>query len=405
MKHSDLIFNIEEALLRLQKNTEEILPIGELRRKLLEKKKMIVKLGADPTAPHIHLGHIIVLEKLRDFQHCGCEIVFLIGDFTAQIGDPTGKSKTRPPLTLEQIAQNVQTYLHQISRIIDINKTNIVYNATWFSHFSSAKWIELCAKVTLAQIIERDDFAKRLQGGVPIGMHELLYPLLQGYDSVYLQADVEIGGTDQKFNMLMGRKLQEAYGQEPQVIITMPILPGIDGVQKMSKSLGNDIALTDSPKDVFLKIMSINDDLMIIYFDYLLGIAKKDCDLLISEKSHMEAKKILARGIIAKYWSQDEAEQAYCYFTEVFQKKVYNKSNLKQIEIREGSYQMIDFIVMITLDLSRTEIRRLISAGAISINGIKIKDLFYIYNPLSDDVIKIGKQVIYSLIVIKNEHE
>lgn len=405
MKHSDLIFNIEEALLRLQKNTEEILPIGELRRKLLEKKKMIVKLGADPTAPHIHLGHTIVLEKLRDFQHCGCEIVFLIGDFTAQIGDPTGKSKTRPPLTLEQIAQNVQTYLHQISRIIDINKTNIVHNATWFSHFSSAKWIELCAKVTLAQIIERDDFAKRLQSSVPIGMHELLYPLLQGYDSVYLQADVEIGGTDQKFNMLMGRKLQEAYGQEPQVIITMPILPGIDGVQKMSKSLGNDIALTDSPKDVFLKIMSINDDLMIIYFDYLLGIAKKDCDLLISEKSHMEAKKILARGIIAKYWSQDEAEQAYCYFTEVFQKKVYNKSNLKQIEIREGSYQMIDFIVMITFDLSRTEIRRLISAGAISINGIKIKDLFYIYNPLSDDVIKIGKQVIYSLIVIKNEHE
>ena len=396
---------VESLLKILQRHTEEVIPVCELQKKLQYKKKLIIKLGADPTAPHIHLGHTIVLEKLREFQNFGFEVVFLIGDFTAQIGDPTGKSKTRPVLSREVIESNVQTYIDQIGKIIDINKLKIVYNSSWFNNFSSVSWIQLCAKITLSQVIERDDFSNRLQNNVPIGMHELFYPLLQGYDSVYLSADVEIGGTDQKFNMLMGRRLQDLYQKEQQVIITMPILPGIDGVQKMSKSLGNDIALTDSAQNAFLKIMSISDDLMVCYYQYILHIDISAVQSMISQDGHIETKKQLAKKIIEKYWSCQDAKNAYDYFTSVFQKKEYKKDNLNVFKVKKGEYKAIDFVVMIKPSLSRSSARRLFDDGAISINGIKINDYYYVYFPKQDDVVKIGKQIICSIgIFSENEY-
>lgn len=399
------IEEVKKIVQVLQRNTEEIIPIMELEKKLLSKKTLIIKLGADPTAPHIHLGHTIVLEKLREFQDFGFEIIFLIGDFTAQIGDPTGRSKTRPVLSKENIELNVKTYIDQIGKIININKLKVVYNSSWFYSFTGINWIQLCAKTTLSQIIERDDFSNRLEGNIPIGMHELFYPLLQGYDSVYLNADVEIGGTDQKFNMLMGRKLQDSYQKEQQVIITMPILPGIDGVQKMSKSLGNDIALTDTAQNAFLKIMSISDQLMVIYYKYILYIDKFKVEEMINHSGHIETKKKLAKKIIAKYWGDVDAEQSYNYFTSVFQKKEYKKNNLNIFKIKQKEYIIIDFVIMMKQSLSRSAARRLLDDGAISINGIKIYDYYYVYVPKQDDIIKVGKQLIYSICLIENEYK
>ncbi len=385
-------------------NTAEIIPLPELHKKFLEKKKIIVKLGADPTAPHIHLGHAVVLDKLRDFQQCGCDIVFLIGDFTAQIGDPTGKSKTRPRLTPDQIQLNVKTYVEQIGKIIDIEQTKIVYNNSWFEKFSSEQWMHLLSKATLAQIIERDDFANRLENNIPIGMHELVYPLLQGFDSVVLEADIEIGGTDQKFNMLMGRKLQEAYGREPQVIITMPILPGTDGVQKMSKSLGNDIPLSDSPENAFIKLMSIPDSLVYQYFQYLLRQDIHYVNDLISKHSDIEVKKILAKQVVAKYWSPQGSEDGYNYFTNVIQQKNYSVGEVPVFLLLSHPYDIIDCIKNIDSTLSGSAIRRLIDAGAVSINKEKIVNYKYIYYPKQGDIIKIGKQIVFSIDIVHEKN-
>lgn len=248
-------------------STEQTIPLDEFKKKLSTGKKLKIKLGADPTAPDLHLGHAVVLAKLRQFQDLGHEIIFLIGDFTARIGDPTGKSKTRPPLTEEQIKTNAKTYLEQVGKILDLSKTTLRYNSEWLGALSSTEWVKLCGQVTLARIIEREDFANRIANKQSVGFHELLYPIMQGYDSVELKADVELGGTDQTFNLLMGRYLQEQYGQEPQVIMTVPLLKGLDGVHKMSKSLGNSIGLTDPADQAYGKLMSMSDDLMWHYYE------------------------------------------------------------------------------------------------------------------------------------------
>lgn len=351
----------------------EVLPFDELERKLLQKRPLIIKLGADPTAPNIHLGHIVVLEKLHDFQKMGHKIMFLIGDFTARIGDPTGKSKTRPSLEKEEISKNVKTYSQQIGRVLDMSKVDIVYNADWFDTFSAKDFLKLTGMVTVSQIIERDDFSKRLNEGIPIGLHELLYPLLQGYDSVVLHADIEIGGTDQKFNMLMGRHLQSMYGFEPQVVITMPIIEGTDGVQKMSKSLKNDISLMDSAKDAFLKIMAIADNLIVKYYKIFFKLENSEIEKIIATLGVIEAKKKLAFDIIQKYWSDDDAFLACQYFTEIVQKKNYSTDLVQSINLDKSvSYKIIDVVALCDSTLSRSQIRRLIYSGSVYLGNEKI---------------------------------
>jgi tyrosyl-tRNA synthetase len=385
---------------KIFEGVNEILPLSFLEKKLAKEIPLVVKLGVDPTAPNIHLGHIVVLEKLRDFQLLGHNVVFLIGSFTAKIGDPTGKSKTRPPLDEVQIKNNISTYINQVSRILDINKMKIVYNSDWFNIFSSQEWIKLCSKVTVAQIIQREDFANRLENNIPIGLHELLYPLLQGYDSIVLKADVEIGGTDQTFNMLMGRHLQEAYELDGQVIITMPIIEGLDGVQKMSKSLQNDISLMETAQNAFLKIMSINDNLMIKYYTVLLRYKKEEIDYIVNENSLIEAKKILAKEIIGKYWSKDEAQSAYLYFTQVIQNKLYIKESLEKLILdKDRQYNILDLIILGNNKLSRSKARILLLSGAISINEQKIIDEKWIYiEDKSENILKIGKQLLFLLV-------
>jgi tyrosyl-tRNA synthetase len=380
----------ETPKLQILAGTEEVLPLSTLEKKLSERRPLIIKLGVDPTSANIHLGHAVVLEKLRDF--------------TARIGDPTGKSKTRPTLTEAEIAINIHTYINQIKRILDISNMEIIYNSRWFDTFSSRDWMKLTSLVTVAQIIQREDFANRLNNNTPIGMHELLYPLLQGYDSIMLNADIEIGGTDQKFNMLMGRHLQEAYGLEGQVIITMPIIEGLDGSQKMSKSLHNDIGLIEKAQVAFIKIMSINDTLMIKYYIVLLRYSKEMAEAVIAQEGPIEAKKLLAKTIIAKYWSIPEAEEAYNYFSSVIQNKQYSIDTLEKLSIEPNKeYIIIDLIQYACSKLSRSEIRRLIKAGAVSIDGEKITDDKYNYTKTKpEEILKIGKQLLFVLVYNEN---
>jgi tyrosyl-tRNA synthetase len=390
---------IESILQILSAGAVEVLPLEVLRTKLLENRPLKIKLGADPTSPNIHLGHLVVLEKLHDFQKLGHEIIFLIGDFTARIGDPTGKSKTRPPLSEQEVIQNTKTYINQISRVIDIEKTKIVYNNDWFCKFKGIDWIKMCSSMTVAQIIQREDFANRLNNNTPIGLHELLYPLLQGYDSVVLEADVEIGGTDQKFNMLMGRQLQELKKKEGQVIITMPLIEGLDGVMKMSKSLKNEIALQDTAQHAFMKIMSISDALMINYFKHILRYTNNEIDHLVASCGPIEAKKKLAQAIIARYWSVSDSEKSYIYFTDVVQNKKYDSSLLKKLFLDKKEYNIIDLIIYSDSSLSRSAARRLLFGGAVSINNTKIIDDKYTYllNESGQDILKIGKQILFLL--------
>lgn len=386
----------------------QVIPEADLKKKLSTGKKLKIKLGADPTAPDLHLGHAVVLSKLKQFQDAGHDVIFLIGDYTARIGDPTGKSKTRPPLSQEDIKKNMLTYFDQVSKILDPKKIRIEQNSTWLDTLSSADLIKLCANVTVARIIEREDFADRIQNKQPIGMHELLYPLLQGYDSVALHADVELGGTDQTFNLLMGRLLQEHYNQEPQVIITMPLLLGLDGVHKMSKSLGNAIGLTEPADQAYGKLMSASDTLMWHYFQVLLGRSKAEVtDLqqrVASGTLHpMELKKDMAFEVINKFWSADQAEAARNQFN-AFQKKDY-ASAAQEVAMPSmqrmltGSLWIVD---VMRDDLkavaTNSEARRLIEANAVSINGQVITDVKYQVSLMPGMVIKVGKHRIYKIV-------
>lgn len=315
---------VEEQLTYLKKGAAEIIREADLRAKLEKSRAtgrpLRVKLGMDPTAPDLHLGHTVVLRKLKHFQDLGHTAIFLIGDFTGMIGDPTGRSVTRPPLSREQIEQNAETYKTQVFKILDPKKTVIDFNRRWMGALTADDFVRLLAKYTVSQLLEREDFHKRFQEEKPISVHELLYPLVQGYDSVALEADVELGGTDQKFNLLVGRELQRAYGQESQVVLTTPILEGLDGVQKMSKSLGNAIGIHEAPLEMYGKIMSISDDMMWRYYELLTDVQVAEIEKMKREMHPMQAKKELARRIVADFYSAEEAAKAAEDWAKQFQK-------------------------------------------------------------------------------------
>lgn len=395
--------NVSEQLEFIKAGTEAIIPEKDLVKKLESGKKLIIKLGADPTAPDLHLGHAVVLSKLRQFQDLGHQVIFLIGDFTARIGDPTGKSKTRPPLTEEEILNNTKTYLQQVSKILDVNKLTIRYNSEWLDKLSSRDFVKLCAKVTVAKIIEREDFANRIANHQTIGFHELLYPLMQGYDSVELKSDVELGGTDQTYNVLMGRFLQEHYNQEPQVVITLPILEGLDGVNKMSKSLGNYIGLTEPANQAYGKLMSISDDLMWRYFSVLLHktekeISKMQEDIKSGVVHPINLKKEMSKSIVSRFWSPKEAEDAQLHFESLFQKKDFTQAQTVDCsKYKDQDVWILDLLKFINSVNSGSEAKKLISEGAVSINDMKITDFKYTFKIENGMLIKVGKHKFYKL--------
>lgn len=355
-------------------NEEEL--IKKLEKSYKEKRPLKIKAGFDPTAPDLHLGHTVLLRKLKQFQDLGHEIYFLIGDFTGMIGDPTGRSETRVALTKEQVLENAKTYEEQVFKILDPNKTKVVFNSQWFSKMSIEDIIKLCAKYTVARILERDDFKKRLESGIPISIHELIYPLFQAYDSVALEADVELGGTDQLFNLLIGRDIQKEYGQEPQIVITLPLLEGIDGVQKMSKSFGNYIGIMEPPFEMYGKIMSIPDHIMWKYYLLLTDFSEKEINEM-KEKVEMgkyhpkEIKKKLAKYVVSQFHSQELALKAEEEFERVFGKKEM-PTEAVTIKIKSGKIWLPGFLRDQGLVKSSSEAKRLISQKAIDLNKAPI---------------------------------
>lgn len=394
----------EQQMQLLLAGTDSIIPKDELLKKLDLGRALKIKLGADPTSSDLHLGHAVVLSKLRQFQDLGHEVIFLIGDFTARIGDPTGKSKTRPPLTEEQILEHTKTYFDQVTKILDPKKLIIRYNSEWLDAMSAKDFVKLCAKVTLARLIEREDFKNRLKEDQPIGFHELLYPLMQGYDSVALHADVELGGTDQTFNLLMGRFLQEHYGQTPQVIMTLPLLEGLDGVQKMSKSLGNSIGLNEPADQAYGKLMSLSDTLMWRYYSVLLH--KTVLEIAAMQKGvqdglihPMQLKKALAHSVIARFWSAQEADEAQRLFEELFQKKDFsNAQPIVLSDVVDREIILIDLLKLLAPTQTSSELKRLIAAGAISINDQKIIDMKAAIQVHNGMIAKIGKHTFYKIV-------
>jgi tyrosyl-tRNA synthetase len=363
---------IDEQISQLKKGAVDLIREEDLRKKLEKSAKtgkpLLIKYGADPTAPDIHLGHTVVIRKLKAFQELGHTVIFLIGDFTGMIGDPSGKSATRPMLTREEIVANAETYKTQIFKILDKEKTVIRYNSEWFDKFGAADFIKLASKTTVKQILERDDFEKRLREEKPIALHELLYPLVQGYDSVALDADVELGGTDQKFNLLVGRNLQREYEQEPQVVLTTPLLEGLDGVQKMSKSLGNYIGIADAPNEMFGKVMSISDDLMWRYYELLTDVTIDEIEKMkISGENPRNLKVDLAKRIIKDFHSQDSAEEAEREFVERFRNK-QRPTDIEECAVKAGEWDARKLLVRVGLASSIAEAKRFINDGAIKIN-------------------------------------
>lgn len=429
MKSSDEQFEY------LKKGCVEIIQEVELRAKLArsikEKKPLKVKVGFDPTAPDIHLGHTVILRKMKHFQDLGHDVVFLIGDFTGLIGDPSGRSATRPTMTREEIANNAETYRAQIFKILDRQKTIIDFNSRWLGALTAYQFIELSAKYTVARILERDDFTKRLKAGLPISLHEILYPLCQGYDSVAMRADVEMGGTDQKFNLLVARDIQREYGQEPQVIITTPLLEGLDGVEKMSKSLGNYVGINEPAKEIFGKIMSISDPLMFKYYELLTDVPQAQIERWKKEAvenkvNPRDLKVSLAKTIIADFWGRAEAEKAAEEFDRVHKNRetpsednIINitipimstktkistqpvKINVSDsIQISDTSeIDIIDILVNNELCPSRGEAKRLIRQGGVYLDGARIDDiaLKLELKPGKEYIMKIGKRRFFKLI-------
>ena len=378
----DWLMTIDEQLAYLRKGTTEIIRENDLRVKLENSAKtgkpLRVKLGVDPTAPDIHLGHTVVIRKLRAFQELGHTVIFLIGDFTGLIGDPSGNSATRPQLTREEINANAETYKHQIFKLLDPSKTEIRFNSEWMDKLGSDGFIRLASHVTVKQIVERDDFARRLAEEKPIALHELLYPLTQAYDSVALEADVELGGTDQKFNLLMGRNLQREYGQQSQVAVITPILEGTDGVQKMSKSLGNYIGITEPPSEIFGKVMSISDDLMWRYYELLTNLSSDQIASLrrqaeSGERNPRDLKVDLAKRIVADFHSTDDAKTAENEFNRIFQQKEVPEE-ISTREVEAGVWPLPRLLVRTELAPSVAEARRLIEQGGVRIEGVRYTD-------------------------------
>jgi tyrosyl-tRNA synthetase len=355
----------EQQVEYLKKGAEEIIKEEELLERIKRGKPLTVKAGFDPTAPDLHLGHAVLLRKMKHFQDLGHRVVFLIGDFTGMIGDPTGRSVTRKPLTREEINANAETFKSQVFKILDREKTVIDFNGRWLHELGSEGWIRLAAKYTVGQILQRDDFTKRMQKSLPISIHELLYPLAQGYDSVMLHADVELGGTDQKFNLLVGRELQRQYGQEPQIIMTTPLLEGTDGIEKMSKSLNNYIGITESSSMMFGKIMSISDELMYRYYLLLTDLSVSQIEEVKKEHPR-KAKEDLARKIITDFHSAEAAEEAAQEFRKVFREK-QTPDEMEEVTIPAGSHDAVALLRSSEMVSSNGEARRLIRQGAVSL--------------------------------------
>jgi len=387
----------EQVLATLLRGTDEVLVEHELVKKLQEGRPLRIKAGFDPTAPDLHLGHTVLINKLKQFQDLGHEVLFLIGDFTGMIGDPTGKNVTRKPLTREQVLENAKTYQEQIFKILDPVKTQVMFNSTWMNAMSPADLIQLAAKHTVARMLERDDFNKRFKGGQPIAIHEFLYPLIQGYDSVAMKADVELGGTDQKFNLLVGRQLQEVFGQKPQVVITMPILEGLDGVQKMSKSLNNYIGIADPADDMFGKLMSISDELMWRYFELLsfrpmteINAWRLECENGANPRNY---KVKLAQEIIERFHDAAAAEKALDNFEARFQRGAIPDEMDELTLITEGAgYSIANLLKDAGLASSTSEAIRMINQGAVKIAGEKVTDTKLEVPVATENVFQVGKR-------------
>ncbi len=390
MTDQDLARQLEQ----IRRGSMEIINEEELVAKLRKGEPLRVKAGFDPTAPDLHLGHTVLIQKLKHFQDLGHQVIFLIGDFTGMIGDPSGKSETRKPLTREQVLRNAESYKAQIFKILDQEKTEIAFNSTWMDQFSAADFVSLCSRYTVARMLERDDFEKRFKGNQPISIHEFLYPLVQGYDSVALRADVELGGTDQKFNLLMGRHLQREHGQASQVVLTMPILEGLDGVQKMSKSLGNYIGIDETPADMFGKVMSISDDLMWRYYELLSDASLDEIRALKSrvERGDMHpktAKENLAEEITRRFHDADAAMAAREGFNAVFA----NQGIPEDIEVFVviAGAQLVDVLHDSGVCASKGDARRMCKQMAVSIDGRKEADAAFVFTA-GEYVVKVGKK-------------
>jgi len=380
-----------EQFEQISRGVAEIVPeaelISKLERSLMERRPLRIKLGVDPSTPDLHLGHTVVLQKLKTFQDLGHQVLFLIGDFTAQIGDPTGKSETRKVLTREDTQRNANTYSEQVLKILNPSKTQIVFNSQWIDSLKIQDVIRLASQMTVAQMLERDDFSKRYQTQQPIAIHEFLYPIMQAYDSVQLRADIELGGTDQRFNVLLGREYQKNAGQEPQVAIFVKLLEGTDGVQKMSKSLGNSIGITESPKDIFGKIMSISDDLMIRYYELL-----TDFDLSEIKTMHpRDAKVKLGLELVARFYTREDADRVGEEFDSVFSKKQL-PSDLPEVTIQGNQITLTKLMAEYELVASLSEARRMIVQGGVSIDGEKISDTAHVIENITECLVKVGKR-------------
>jgi tyrosyl-tRNA synthetase len=389
--------DVTASLELIKRGTEEVLPEELLIKKLERGVPLKIKAGFDPTAPDLHIGHTVLINKLHQFQELGHEVIFLIGDFTGMIGDPTGKSATRPPLTREEVVENAKTYEHQIFKILDPAKTTVLFNSSWMGEMSAVDLIQLAAKHTVARMLERDDFNKRYTSGQPIAVHEFLYPLIQGYDSVVLKADVELGGTDQKFNLLVGRQLQEAYQQEPQVVITLPILEGLDGVQKMSKSLNNYIGITDAPEEMFGKIMSISDELMWRYFELL---SFRPMPEILSWRRDVEqganprdVKIRLAEELVERFHSRNQAAKAHQAFVDRFQKgQMPDDMPELTLSAPEEGYPIANLLKDAGLVKSTSEAMRMIKQGAVRIDGERVTNQAVNVEAGSSNVYQVGKR-------------
>ena len=389
--------SVTDAFAIIKRGTEEILLEDKLLEKLELNRPLKIKAGFDPTAPDLHLGHTVLINKLRQFQDLGHEVMFLIGDFTGMIGDPTGKSETRKPLTIEQVAENAKTYERQVFKILDPNKTKVMFNSQWMGNKTAADLIQLAATHTVARMLERDDFHKRFSSGQPIAIHEFLYPLLQGYDSVAMQADVELGGTDQKFNLLMGRELQKHYGQAPQVVITMPLIEGLDGVKKMSKSLNNYIGIDEPANDMFGKIMSISDELMWRYIELLsfrtMSEIQKSRQAVAEGYNPRDVKIEFAKEIIIRFHDKAAAENAHTDFITRFQKNELPE-DLTETKLKIAATEVVisQLLKAASLVASTSEAIRMIEQGAVKIDGEKISDKTLAISVGSTHVYQVGKR-------------
>jgi len=402
--------NIDEQLQIIRRGAVEIIPEEELIKKLEKSiknnKPLNIKLGCDPTRPDLHLGHSVVLRKLAQFQSLGHQAILIIGDFTAMIGDPSGKNSTRPPLSADQAKENAKSYWEQASKILDPEKTKIVYNSSWLGKMKFEEVIKLASKYTVARMIERDDFTKRYKSGVPISLHEFMYPLAQAMDSVAIESDVELGGTDQKFNLLVGRDIQREYGKEPQIILTMPLLVGTDGTEKMSKSYNNYIGIDESPQDMFGKALSIPDNLIYNYFELVTNINDKELaeiktSLADKNINPRDIKRKLARTIVQMYHSESAANLAQKEFDKIFIKKgIPNDIPEFTFDNYINEIGLIDLIVKVNFASSNGEARRLITQGGVSIDGKKITDFRKIIKLDKDQILKVGKRKFIKLLKV-----